>query len=471
MPQFARSCLLIAEVALAGGAFSAGCKPAVTAPTIYDVATVSASPSNSITMNVGQHSIVTIHLSNKNGHFLPASGADAIPISTDFGDAQTVSVSETNNLSDQDRNFVVTCLKPGTTALTFTVGVKSVTVTVTCNGPTPSISGLTPGSATIYGPNTLLNVTGGGFLPNSVIRFNGADLTTSFDDANHLHGTITPTILGTTAGNKDVTVFNPPPGGGLSSAFPFVANNPVPAVSGTAPATLNAGVYPNANITVNGSGFVVNSTIKWNDGTVVTTFGSQNTLSASIPSSGLLTAGTGQITVVNGPPGGGTSGAQPVTVLQAPQVWIVDYNLPVQTGVVPNGTYIQTMLSTDQVPVGTIQLSTDGPEGTHFRGQNPDRIGWSGSSGWIFDLSSATANGLPYHFVSWHQCILNTTLNAGNPVNIEQLNGTGAVIATTPVTALLPCPDIVLNAATVKIRMRMTGAGTSADANTFVGSR
>ena len=82
--------------------------------------------------------------------------------------------------------------------------------------------------------------------------------------------------------------------------------NPVPAVASFSPAAVIAG-DPAFTLTVNGTGFIYPSVIRWNGSDRPTTFVSFNRLTAQIPASDLLTAGTAEITVFSPAPAGGLS--------------------------------------------------------------------------------------------------------------------------------------------------------------------
>jgi len=85
------------------------------------------------------------------------------------------------------------------------------------------------------------------------------------------------------------------------------APNPVPAITSLDPGTVIAG-DPGFTLTVHGTGFVVDSVVRWNGQDRPTTFVSINQLTADIPASDLLTAGTADVTVFSPAPGGGLSG-------------------------------------------------------------------------------------------------------------------------------------------------------------------
>jgi hypothetical protein len=93
--------------------------------------------------------------------------------------------------------------------------------TFTILNPVPTITSLSPPSATVGGAEFTLTVTGTNFVPSSVVRWNGADRATTYVSATQLKATIPATDL-LTAGTAQVTVFNPPPGGGTSNSMSVV---------------------------------------------------------------------------------------------------------------------------------------------------------------------------------------------------------------------------------------------------------
>jgi hypothetical protein len=190
----------------------------------------------------------------------------------------------------------------------------AVFFTVTAVNPVPVLSMLSPSSAQQGGPAFTLTVRGSGFVSASAVRWNGSNRTTIFVSATQLTASIPASDL-VTPGTAPVTVFTPAPGGGTSSALAFTvtAVNPVPVLSTLAPSSALQG-GPAFTLTVTGSGFVSASTVRWNGGNRTTTVVSATQLTASIPATDLVTAGTGQVTVFTPAPGGGTSGALAFTV-------------------------------------------------------------------------------------------------------------------------------------------------------------
>jgi hypothetical protein len=85
----------------------------------------------------------------------------------------------------------------------------------------PTITALGPPGAAAGGAAFTLAVTGTGFGPGAVVRWNGSDRTTRYVGATRLSADITAADIAQ-PGTASVTVVNPPPTGGESNAVPFV---------------------------------------------------------------------------------------------------------------------------------------------------------------------------------------------------------------------------------------------------------
>jgi hypothetical protein len=84
----------------------------------------------------------------------------------------------------------------------------------------PSLESLSPEECTVGEGPLVLDISGEGFVPGSVVRFNGQGLATTFEDSTSLTVTLGPGETDT-AGYFSVEVFNPAPGGGLSGTKIF----------------------------------------------------------------------------------------------------------------------------------------------------------------------------------------------------------------------------------------------------------
>ncbi len=90
----------------------------------------------------------------------------------------------------------------------------------TSGNPVPNLASLSPASATEGGGDFTLTVNGAGFDAAAVVRWNGADRTTTFISANQVTAAILAADIAA-PGTANVTVFNPAPGGGESAPLTF----------------------------------------------------------------------------------------------------------------------------------------------------------------------------------------------------------------------------------------------------------
>jgi len=92
------------------------------------------------------------------------------------------------------------------------------------NANVPQLTALSRQTAVAGEAGFNLIVTGSNFVAASKVQWNGANLTTTFDSTTQLTAVV-PTVLLATAGKVDIVIFNPPPGGGTSSAMAFSVYN------------------------------------------------------------------------------------------------------------------------------------------------------------------------------------------------------------------------------------------------------
>jgi uncharacterized protein (TIGR03437 family) len=106
----------------------------------------------------------------------------------------------------------------------------TVPVALTVANPTPpSITGLTPGSATAGGPALTLTVNGTGILSGDAVQWNGSPLLTKFVSASQLTASV-PASLIAVQGKASITILRQ--GMPSSVAFPFSVIDPaLPAIS------------------------------------------------------------------------------------------------------------------------------------------------------------------------------------------------------------------------------------------------
>ena len=209
---------------------------------------------------------------------------------------------------------------PITIAANATLGAWSVTVTnpgsgggsaaatlvngFTVNAPTPTVTSLSPQSATIGASAQTLTINGTNFVSTSTVTYGGVSHTPTFVNGTQLTIPLATSDLAT-AGTFAVIVTNP---GGLSSnSVNFTVNNPVPTLTNLSPNSGNLG--QTLNVTLTGTNFVTGSTVSFGSGITVngTTLNSATSLTADIVIANNASTGTRNVTVTNPAPGGGTS--------------------------------------------------------------------------------------------------------------------------------------------------------------------
>ncbi len=193
------------------------------------------------------------------------------------------------------------------------------------NNPTPAISSLSPSTILAGSSATTLNINGTGFMSSSTVQWAGSSRSVTFVSSTQLQVAVSVADLAA-AGSVTVIVTNPSPGGGVSNNATIAINNPAPAITSVSPNTATAG-QDTATVTVTGTGFVAASVINVNGAARTTTFISGTQLQVSLPASDFMTAGSLQISVSNGAPGGGTSPASPIAISNP---------VPTISGVSPN---------------------------------------------------------------------------------------------------------------------------------------
>jgi uncharacterized protein (TIGR03437 family) len=186
-------------------------------------------------------------------------------------------------------------------------GGTSNELTLPINNPAPVPTSVDKPTITAGAGATMLTITGSGFRPDSVVRVNGADRTTTFVSATELKVMLLGSDVAS-GGTLKLTVFTPEPGGGTSSELTVTVNNPVPTLASLSPNAAFKG-DPAFLLTVTGTNFVPTSVVRWNGADRVTTFVSATQLQAAILDSDLAAEGMIDVTIFNPTPAGGASNA------------------------------------------------------------------------------------------------------------------------------------------------------------------
>jgi hypothetical protein len=217
---------------------------------------------------------------------------------------------------------------------------SSSTVQVKVKNPAPRITSINPSSSTNVGGSAFtLVVSGSGFTKDSRVRWDGSNRATTFVSETQLTATILPDDI-VKAGTFNVSVFNPTPGGGASSAAVFTLNNSRPGLTSINPISVVMG-RPGLILTVNGSNFIGNgvSVVRFGGVDMATTFVNSTQLTAVIPAGQLGTAGRPPVTVFNPTPGGGSSDPIVFEIFASnpvPTINALTVSPPAQPGLVPD---------------------------------------------------------------------------------------------------------------------------------------
>ena len=116
--------------------------------------------------------------------------------------------------------------------------VSFITLRPESRYPLPTTTSISPTSKTVGDAAFVLTVNGTDFvIDKSVVRLDGADLTTAFVSSTQLTAQISASDLAA-AGGKSITVFTPAPGGGTSNAQTLTVNRGTPAITWANPADI-----------------------------------------------------------------------------------------------------------------------------------------------------------------------------------------------------------------------------------------
>ena len=178
--------------------------------------------------------------------------------------------------------------------------------------PVPTLAALSLTQADAGELTLTVGLTGTGFLESSAVRFAGAPRPTTF-----INGTALEVTLGAgdlrAAGTFPITVENPGPGGGTSSALTLTLVNGIPEITvlPSAGATAGSGGF---SVAVHGRRFVPGAVVRWNGADRPTTYLQADRLSVELIAADVAGPATNSITVRNPSPGGGVSSPTTMTV-------------------------------------------------------------------------------------------------------------------------------------------------------------
>lgn len=150
------------------------------------------------------------------------SGNSLVWTSDRDGQIGTGTTFSRSDLSVNSHTITLTATDSKGSAATASVAIT--VQAVSDPNPVPVLSGLSPSEGDRGYPGFTLAVTGTGFKPSSVVRWNGSDRPTTYVGGGTLRATISSTDL-SSSGSYPVTVGTPSPGGGTSASINFVVRD------------------------------------------------------------------------------------------------------------------------------------------------------------------------------------------------------------------------------------------------------
>ncbi len=234
----------------------------------------------------------------------------------------------------------------------------AMTLTITGSGSqTFSLTSISPSTIAAGSPDFTLSATGVGFVSGDVITLNGTAITTTFDSATQLHGTI-PAASVAAPGTISVAVQDASKNS--TNSLPLTVTG---ASTGTPP-TLTS-INPNTafngsdaiTLTAIGTGFVTGSQIVWNGNPLTTTFVSSTQLTAVVPAIYLTTIGVENVFVFN--PDFTVSNTLPFTITVSPKTTpTLTFISPTKTAVGSPG-FTLTLTGTNFAPGAVAYFGPD----------------------------------------------------------------------------------------------------------------
>lgn len=276
-----------------------------------DISGLPTPPANSITLNpsavaVGSPAATTIGVTGSN-----FGASSVVELS---GVAQPTTVLSSTQLTFQlaaSQAAFAHYLNVAVTNLANGAGTSPEAV-LEIDNPAPTISSSGTGILPVGNSDTPLVLTGTGFQPASVVRFNGTPLATTYVSATSL-SYVVPSADLAIAGLFNLTVANPTPGGGVSAAVVLEVDNPSPTLTSISPTGIPTGSGP-LTVYLYGTNFSKATTVTLN-GTAVpaTNYGSTRLL-VTVAASYFASPGNLTFRTFNPAPGGGSSAAVSVVV-------------------------------------------------------------------------------------------------------------------------------------------------------------
>lgn len=188
-------------------------------------------------------------------------------------------------------------------------------VNLQVTNPVPTITQLSPTTILADTASLVVTVTGTGFVPTTTIAVNGSARTSTYVSATQMTFALAASDVAA-SGTLSITAVNAAPGGGSSAVSTIAVNNPVPGTGALSSRAVLTNVTTPPSITVTGTNYVPGSTVLFSGAARATTYISATQISFQLTAADVATVGYFPIAIQNPAPGGGTSSAGYLYILQ-----------------------------------------------------------------------------------------------------------------------------------------------------------
>lgn len=173
------------------------------------------------------------------------------------------------------------------------------------DAPVPQVTSIAPTKAVLNAVGPTVSVSGALFVPRSKVLLDGVELATSYESDSELKATIPDDKL-TAVAQLKISVRTAAPGGGTSSEVIFAVENPKPELTALNPLSVPT-LSGTTTLTLTGKSFAPGAKVRFGDSDIPSTFKTDTSIEATIPSGLLTVSATKAVKVTNPLPGGGVS--------------------------------------------------------------------------------------------------------------------------------------------------------------------
>lgn len=192
--------------------------------------------------------------------------------------------------------------KSGTVNVAVTGSSASNPLQFTINNPIPSMVSMSQSTGILNSAPFPVEIVGTNFVSNTMVNLGGLSLVPTSISPTRL-SVVVPESAFLAAAIIPVTVFNPSPGGGASSASTLTVLNPIPVLSAL---SVNRTIVGGSDFALNimGTGFARGVTINFGSTPLTPTIATPTQLTVQVPAAAIASTGVVAITATNLAPGG-----------------------------------------------------------------------------------------------------------------------------------------------------------------------